>query len=64
MSGWTRAKGAAPTFSEHGLTADSVLRQHDDPDALDASTLLAATFGLQPAGEWLRRWSFRLGAWP
>src|SRR5437763_15320027 len=27
---------------EHGLTADGVLRQHYDADALDASTLLAA----------------------
>jgi GH15 family glucan-1,4-alpha-glucosidase len=30
---------------EHGVTADGVLRQHYDTDALDASTLLAALFG-------------------
>jgi GH15 family glucan-1,4-alpha-glucosidase len=33
---------------EHGLTADGVLRQHYDTDALDASTLLAAVFGFLP----------------
>jgi GH15 family glucan-1,4-alpha-glucosidase len=33
---------------EHGLTADGVLRQHYDTDALDASTLLAALFGFLP----------------
>ncbi len=32
----------------HGLTADGVLRQHYDTDALDASTLLAAIFGFLP----------------
>jgi GH15 family glucan-1,4-alpha-glucosidase len=36
---------------EHGLTADGVLRQHYDTDALDASTLLAAIFGFLPAGD-------------
>jgi GH15 family glucan-1,4-alpha-glucosidase len=36
---------------EHGLTADGVLRQHYDTDALDASTLLAALFGFLPAGD-------------
>jgi GH15 family glucan-1,4-alpha-glucosidase len=33
----------------HGLTAEGVLRQHYDTDALDASTLLAALFGFLPA---------------
>src|SRR3954453_14750936 len=33
---------------EHGVTADGVLRQHYDTDALDASTLLAALFGSLP----------------
>jgi alpha,alpha-trehalase len=33
---------------EHGLREDGVLRQHYDTDALDASTLLAAVFGLLP----------------
>jgi alpha,alpha-trehalase len=33
---------------EHGLRSDGVLRQHYDTDALDASTLLAAVFGLLP----------------
>ena len=32
----------------HGLTDRGVLRQHYDTDALDASTLLAAHFGLLP----------------
>jgi GH15 family glucan-1,4-alpha-glucosidase len=36
---------------EHGVTADGVLRQHYDTDALDASTLLAALFGFLPAGD-------------
>jgi GH15 family glucan-1,4-alpha-glucosidase len=35
----------------HGLTADGVLRQHYDTDALDASTLLAAIFGFLPASD-------------
>jgi GH15 family glucan-1,4-alpha-glucosidase len=35
---------------EHGLR-DGVLRQHYDTDALDASTLLAALFGLLPADD-------------
>jgi alpha,alpha-trehalase len=40
---------------EHGLTAQGVLRQHYDTDALDASTLLAALFGfLVPTDERLR----------
>jgi GH15 family glucan-1,4-alpha-glucosidase len=33
---------------EHGVSADGVLRQHYDTDALDASTLLAAVFGFLP----------------
>ena len=33
---------------EHGLSDRGVLRQHYDTDALDASTLLAAHFGLLP----------------
>ncbi len=32
----------------NGVTADGVLRQHYDTDALDASTLLAAIFGFLP----------------
>jgi GH15 family glucan-1,4-alpha-glucosidase len=32
----------------HGLTAQGVLRQHYETDALDASTLLAAIFGFLP----------------
>jgi alpha,alpha-trehalase len=36
---------------EHGMTADGVLRQHYDTDALDASTLLAAIFGFLPADD-------------
>jgi GH15 family glucan-1,4-alpha-glucosidase len=36
---------------EHGLSADGVLRQHYDTDALDASTLLAAIFGFLPADD-------------
>jgi alpha,alpha-trehalase len=36
---------------EHGLTADGVLRQHYDSDALDASTLLAAIFGFLPGDD-------------
>ncbi len=35
----------------HGVTAQGVLRQHYDTDALDASTLLAALFGFLPAGD-------------
>jgi alpha,alpha-trehalase len=35
---------------EHGMR-DGVLRQHYDTDALDASTLLAATFGLLPGDD-------------
>jgi alpha,alpha-trehalase len=35
---------------EHG-TRDGVLRQHYDTDALDASTLLAATFGFLPGDD-------------
>jgi GH15 family glucan-1,4-alpha-glucosidase len=33
---------------EHGIDARGVLRQHYDTEALDASTLLAALFGLLP----------------
>jgi alpha,alpha-trehalase len=32
----------------HGVDERGVLRQHYDTDALDASTLLAAIFGLLP----------------
>jgi GH15 family glucan-1,4-alpha-glucosidase len=35
----------------HGLSERGVLRQHYDTDALDASTLLAAIFGLLPGGD-------------
>jgi GH15 family glucan-1,4-alpha-glucosidase len=36
---------------EHGLSERGVLRQHYDTDALDASTLLAAHFGLLPVDD-------------
>jgi GH15 family glucan-1,4-alpha-glucosidase len=36
---------------EHGVSERGVLRQHYETDALDASTLLAASFGLLPAGD-------------
>jgi GH15 family glucan-1,4-alpha-glucosidase len=36
---------------EHGLTAEGVLRQHYDTDALDASVLLAANFDFLPADD-------------
>ena len=35
----------------HGVTADGVLRQHYDTDALDASTLLATMFGFLPGDD-------------
>jgi GH15 family glucan-1,4-alpha-glucosidase len=35
----------------HGVSERGVLRQHYDTDALDASTLLAAQFGLLPADD-------------
>jgi GH15 family glucan-1,4-alpha-glucosidase len=35
----------------HGLTAQGVLRQHYETDALDASTLLAALFGFLPGDD-------------
>jgi alpha,alpha-trehalase len=36
---------------EHGVTAEGVLRQHYDTDALDASVLLAANFEFLPADD-------------
>lgn len=36
---------------KRGVTDHGVLRQHYDTDALDASTLLAATFGFLPADD-------------
>jgi GH15 family glucan-1,4-alpha-glucosidase len=36
---------------EHGLSENGVLRQHYDTDSLDASTLLAASFGFLPADD-------------
>jgi GH15 family glucan-1,4-alpha-glucosidase len=36
---------------EHGLREDGVLRQHYATDSLDASTLLAASFGFLAAGD-------------
>jgi GH15 family glucan-1,4-alpha-glucosidase len=36
---------------EHGVDEGGVLRQHYDTDALDASVLLAASFGFLPAGD-------------
>src|SRR3954451_6105818 len=36
---------------EHGVSDRGVLRQHYDTDALDASTLLAAHFGLLPGAD-------------
>jgi GH15 family glucan-1,4-alpha-glucosidase len=35
----------------HGVSAQGVLRQHYDTDALDASTLLAAVFGFLPGDD-------------
>ena len=50
---WRTAGAPPPRRSRqdilaHGLTADGVLRQHYETDALDASTLLAAIFGFLP----------------
>ena len=36
---------------DHGVSANGVLRQHYETDALDASNLLAAIFGFLPAGD-------------
>ena len=36
---------------EHGVTDGGVLRQHYETDSLDASVLLAATFGFLPADD-------------
>ncbi|HST16812.1 MAG TPA: glycoside hydrolase family 15 protein [Gaiellaceae bacterium] len=36
---------------EHGVTADGVLKQHYDTDALDASVLLAAIFDFLPGSD-------------
>ncbi len=36
---------------DHGLSANGVLRQHYDTDALDASNLLAALFGFLPGDD-------------
>jgi GH15 family glucan-1,4-alpha-glucosidase len=36
---------------EHGVTAEGVLRQHYETDALDASVLLAAIFGFLPGDD-------------
>ena len=36
---------------DHGLSANGVLRQHYETDALDASNLLAALFGFLPADD-------------
>jgi alpha,alpha-trehalase len=36
---------------EHGVTAEGVLRQHYDTDALDASVLLAANFDFLPSDD-------------
>jgi alpha,alpha-trehalase len=36
---------------DHGVTAEGVLRQHYDTDALDASVLLAANFDFLPADD-------------
>jgi GH15 family glucan-1,4-alpha-glucosidase len=36
---------------EHGVSADGVLRQHYETDALDASNLLAAIFGFLPGSD-------------
>ena len=48
-SGWAAvADEIKADILDHGLTADGVLRQHYDTDALDASTLLAAIFGFLP----------------
>jgi GH15 family glucan-1,4-alpha-glucosidase len=39
----------------HGVSKDGVLRQHYDTDALDASTLLAITFGFLPPTDRIAR---------
>src|SRR5215470_4045750 len=36
---------------EHGVTEQGVLRQHYETDSLDASTLLAALFGMLPGSD-------------
>ncbi|MBV9339254.1 MAG: glycoside hydrolase family 15 protein, partial [Solirubrobacterales bacterium] len=50
QSQWaTTAEEIHADILEHGVSERGVLRQHYDTDALDASTLLAATFGFLPA---------------
>jgi GH15 family glucan-1,4-alpha-glucosidase len=57
IAGETKLEGRAAGIADeikgdilaHGLTAQGVLRQHYETDALDASTLLAAIFGFLPA---------------
>jgi alpha,alpha-trehalase len=41
----TTAEEIKADILEHGVTAEGVLRQHYDTDALDASVLLAVNFG-------------------
>jgi alpha,alpha-trehalase len=48
-SGWREtARDVREDILAHGVTSAGVLRQHYETDALDASTLLAATFGFLP----------------
>lgn len=50
--GWrATAEEIKADILEHGVSDRGVLRQHYDTDALDASTLLAAQFGLLPPGD-------------
>ncbi len=49
---WRRtAEEIRADILEHGVSRGGVLRQHYDTDALDASTLLAAQFGLLSADD-------------
>ncbi|GIG19423.1 trehalase [Cellulomonas chitinilytica] len=51
-AGWSAtADEIKADILEHGLDGRGVLRQHYDTDALDASTLLAAHFGLLPGDD-------------
>jgi GH15 family glucan-1,4-alpha-glucosidase len=47
----TAAEEIKADILEHGTDSRGVLRQHYDTDALDASTLLAANFGLLPPND-------------
>ena len=52
QEGWrATAEEIKSDILEHGVDSRGVLRQHYDTDALDASTLLAANFGLLPPND-------------